>query len=153
MSENYRPDLNRFFPAIIPGHALLAPNPVLPGKFRIIENGERFATTDIFKTPSIGKLVEPHEYLPWEAPTVVYRSPVKASADVRGVRSVSASDYRYLQQTVRERSALPVLNPENGLIYDFAVLLPAVDLLYYGRIVTEAARCSMATGPVSTLAG
>lgn len=143
MSDHYRPGLNRFIPAIVPGHALLVPNPILPGKFRVVDNGERFASSAVLKTRPIGKLVDLNERLPWNAPTVVYESRNSEFVHTEPPQRVAASDYRYIQRVARDRTALPVLNVDNGRIYNLAPMLRAIDLLDYGRLLRDAARYSM----------
>ncbi len=142
MDTQYRFNLNRYLPAADPGHALLVPNPEIAGKFRILENTERFAPKELFKTEPIGRLVDTPRHLPWKSPTVIQPAETDDQTSGKKAKPVATSDYRYLQHTATRGRKLPVLHFHTGWIYNLAHFLDAIDILDYRRLLHEAARIS-----------
>ena len=151
MNNQYRFNLNRYLPAADPGHALLVPNPEIAGKFRILENTERFARKELFKTEPIGRLVDTPGHLPWKSPTVIQPGETVDASSGANAKPVATSDYRYLQHTASRGRKLPVLHFHTGWIYNLAHVLDAIDILDYRRLLTEAARISSIPTLTSTL--
>ncbi len=138
-ARRYRVGINRFLPIGVVDRGIFIASAPFIGTFELVRYSDRVAMAELYTQQPIARLVDSDKEQVWTAPTVIQENFVSRRGYIGYQSSEAMSDYRYLQLAARLADMVPVMNPEDGLIFDLTDRLDGASLRFYHRVLRIAA--------------